>query len=68
MPAYKKLISRTCQVCQNSPGRFEVLNRFNTSCGYYCAHHANQEVKRLNLIEEEYKHKEKQDEPNKTTN
>jgi hypothetical protein len=51
MPAYKKtLIKPKCREC-SSPARFEVFNRFNASCGFFCSGHAEREIRRLNADE-----------------
>lgn len=69
MPAYKRKLSQICQTCSsNAP--YEVFNRFNANCGYYCNRHAKMEIKRLDqLAKEQYKlAKERQDGTNNPTN
>lgn len=48
MPSYSKDIPKPlCRACRARASK-EVFNRFNASCGYYCARHAQQEIDSLN--------------------
>lgn len=56
--AWARIIDHKCQRCDKRANR-EVLNRQNTSYGYFCAAHAKQEVDRLcrhEAADDRYRH------------
>lgn len=47
MPAYSKDIPKPlCRTCGWKASK-EVFNRFNASCGFYCARHAQHQIDTL---------------------
>lgn len=51
--AYKRLITRVCQVCKRRAS-WEVFNNQNAPYGYFCTKCANYKVKRLTAEEKKY--------------
>lgn len=49
--AYLRLVAKYCNKCAKE-AVYQVFNHRNMSMGHFCAEHANEEVDRLNSLEE----------------